>query len=78
MELLRVEAAGRDIGEAYLARLEADRRDGSLRTSAWAATQQAADLTAEPSEEAALDAPPATPGEPAEVRVEAPGEAGDD
>jgi len=36
VELVRVDVGGRDLTDAYLARLDADRRDGSLRTSAWA------------------------------------------
>ena len=41
VELLSVETARRDIGQPYLDRLEADRRDGSPRTSAWTAWEAA-------------------------------------
>ncbi len=39
VELVHVDAGGRDLTAAYLDRLEADRRDGSLRAAAWAASQ---------------------------------------
>jgi ABC-2 type transport system ATP-binding protein len=38
VELVRIDAGGRDLTAAYLDRLEADRRDGSLRAAAWAAS----------------------------------------
>ncbi len=39
VDLVHVDAGGRDLTAAYPDRLEADRRDGSLRAAAWAASQ---------------------------------------
>jgi ABC-2 type transport system ATP-binding protein len=73
VELLRVETVARDISQAYLDRLEADRRDGSLRTSAWAAREE----TQEPAEhdDRPLDGRGSAEAAPDRVPAEA---AGDD
>lgn len=58
VELVRIDAGGRDLTTAYLDRLEADRRDGSLRAAAWAASAlEALDLPSARDARVAGDAP---------------------